>query len=58
VETGGHGALLSLLPPARSGLMARLIGDPPGFDRASIVPEANRLVPALFAKHLLVDAAR
>jgi predicted dienelactone hydrolase len=50
---GGHGALLSPLPPERSGLLADLIGDPPGFDRATIVPEVNRKIAAFFVRHLL-----
>jgi predicted dienelactone hydrolase len=58
LETGGHGALLSPLPPARGGLIDRLIDDPPGFDRATIVPEVNRRIAAFFAKHLLGDTAR
>jgi predicted dienelactone hydrolase len=58
LQTGGHGALLSPLPPARGGLIDRLIGDPPGFDRATIVPEVKLRIAAFFAKHLLGDVAR
>ena len=53
LPTGGHGALLSPLPPARTGLVAELISDPPGFDRAGSVPEVNRTISAFFVKHLL-----
>lgn len=49
----GHGALLSPLPPARTGLLADLIDDPPGFDRARTVPEVNRKIAAFFQKHLI-----
>lgn len=49
---GGHGALLSPFPPGLSGLVAELLGDPPGFDRAT-VPEVERKIAAFFSKHLL-----
>lgn len=58
LETGGHGALLSPLPPGRGGLIDRLIGDPPGFDRATAVPELNRRIAAFFVRHLLAEPAR
>jgi len=50
--TGGHGALLSPLPPNLSGLLGDLLNDPPGFDRAEI-SEINRRIAAFFVKHLL-----
>lgn len=50
--SGGHGALLSPFPPGLSGLVAELLGDPPGFDRAA-VPEAERRIAAFFSKRLL-----
>jgi hypothetical protein len=53
LPTGGHGALLSPLPPGRSGLAAELISDPPGFDRAASVLEVNRKISSFFVKHLL-----
>jgi len=53
LENGGHGALLSPLRPDRSGLIADLIDDPPGFDRARVVPELNGKIAAFFQKHLL-----
>lgn len=55
MKEGGHGALLSPLPPERSGLIADLIDDPPGFDRARMVPEINRKIVAFFLKNLLVQ---
>ena len=51
--TGGHGALLSPPPPKLGGLIGELINDPPGFDRAKEVPEANRRIVEFFRKHLL-----
>jgi predicted dienelactone hydrolase len=50
----GHGALLSPPPPLdQLGEIARdLLGDPPGFDRASM-REVDRRIVAFFAKHLL-----
>jgi predicted dienelactone hydrolase len=52
IERGGHGALLSPLPPGRSGLIADLIDDPLGFDRAQVVPDVNHKIVAFFLKHL------
>ena len=53
LESAGHGALLSPLPPVRSGLLADLINDPPGFDRVRVVPEVNQKIVAFFRKYLL-----
>lgn len=50
--TGGHGALLSPLPPNLSGLLGELLNDPPEFDRAEI-PAINRRIAAFFGKYLL-----
>lgn len=52
LDEGGHGSLLSPLPPGRSGLLAALIDDPPGFDRAREVPEVNRKIVSFFLKQL------
>jgi predicted dienelactone hydrolase len=52
VPGGGHGALLSPLPPKLSGLAGELLGDPPGFDR-KVLPEVDRKIAAFFRKHLL-----
>lgn len=52
VPDGGHGALLSPLPPKLSGLAADLLADPPGFDRKQL-PEIDRKIADFFRKHLL-----
>lgn len=52
IPDGGHGALLSPLPPNLTGLAAELLGDPPGFDR-KVLPEVDRKIAAFFRKHLL-----
>ena len=49
---GGHGALLSPLPPKLSGLVGELLNDPPGFDR-KLLPEVDRKIADFFRKHLL-----
>lgn len=48
---GGHGALLAPLPPALDGLLAELLGDPPGFDRA-VLAELDTRIVAFFQHHL------
>ena len=50
--TGGHGALLSPLPPGLSGTIGDLLNDPPGFDRAE-TSAVDRKVTAFFRRHLL-----
>jgi predicted dienelactone hydrolase len=52
LEKGGHGALLSPLPGGRTGLLADLVDDPPGFDRTALVPELNRKITAFLQKYL------
>lgn len=52
IPGGGHGALLSPLPPNLTGLAGELLGDPPGFDR-KLVPEVDRKISAFFRRHLL-----
>lgn len=54
--TGGHGALVSPLPPGLSGVAAELMNDPPGFDRGT-TPEVDRKIAAFFRKHLLPVSA-
>jgi len=49
---GGHGALLSPLPPGAADA-ASLIADPPGFDRASEVPRVHAAITGWFDRHLL-----
>jgi len=51
LASGGHGALLSPLPPGLSGLLGELINDPPGFDR-SVLPDVDRKIAAFFRKLL------
>lgn len=51
VPNGGHGALLSPLPPGLSGLIGELLNDPPGFDRA-VLPEIDRKISAFFRERL------
>ncbi len=53
LQTGGHGALLSPLPPDLSGTAAALVADPPGFDREAVVPTINKLIAAFFVRHLV-----
>ena len=52
VPNGGHGALLSPLPPGLTGLVGDLLNDPPGFDRA-VLPDIDRKIVEFFRKHLL-----
>lgn len=58
LPNGGHGALLSPLPPGVSGLLGDLINDPPGFDRTQSVIELNHAITAFFQKHLVQDVAK
>ncbi len=48
---GGHGALLSPLPPGLTGLVGQLLNDPPGFDRGE-APVVDRKITAFFLVHL------
>jgi predicted dienelactone hydrolase len=50
---GGHGALLSPLPPPQvlGAILRELLADPPGFDRAQL-PEVDRRIAAFFLRHL------
>ena len=52
IPDGGHGALISPLPPGLSGLLGELMNDSPGFDRATL-PEIDHKISAFFKKHLL-----
>ena len=49
---GGHGALLSPLPPGFTGLAAALLNDPPGFDRGQL-PAVDQRIAGFFSRHLL-----
>jgi predicted dienelactone hydrolase len=52
IAEGGHGALLSP-QPRREGRIAELVGDPPGFDRATEVPAVIARVVDFFRRQLL-----
>jgi predicted dienelactone hydrolase len=54
LKTAGHGALLSPLPPGFTGLLGKLLNDPPGFDR-SVMGEVDRKITAFFVQHLLTS---
>lgn len=56
LPTAGHGALLSPPPPIAvlDRISAELLGDPPGFDRAGLMPAVDRKITAFFRKHLQV----
>ncbi len=56
LPTGGHGAMLSPLPPGLDGVVGDLLNDPPAFDRA-LLPEVDRKVTGFFLRHLLGAAA-
>ncbi|HTT09481.1 MAG TPA: dienelactone hydrolase [Burkholderiaceae bacterium] len=51
LATGGHGALLSPLPPGFTGLIGDLLNDPPGFDRREMA-EVDRKTTTFFERHL------
>ncbi len=56
LQTAGHGALLSPLPPGLTGLIGDLLNDPPGFDR-NVLPLIDRKVGSFFVRHLSDAAA-
>ncbi len=49
---GGHGALLSPLPPGLSGLVGDMLNDPPGFERSQM-HGVDQKITAFFVRHLL-----
>lgn len=49
---GGHGALLSPLPPGLTGLVGDMLNDPPGFDRSQM-HGVDQKITAFFTRHLL-----
>jgi predicted dienelactone hydrolase len=49
---GGHGAMLSPLPPGLTGLIGELLNDPPGFDRQTL-PAIDRKIAAFFRQRLV-----
>jgi predicted dienelactone hydrolase len=52
LPSGGHGALLSPLPPGFDGLLGAMLNDPPGFDRSQM-PAVDQKITAFFIRHLL-----
>jgi predicted dienelactone hydrolase len=52
LPTGGHGALLSPLPPRLAGLLGDMLNDPPAFDRTAMLPGVNDRTVAFFKAHL------
>jgi predicted dienelactone hydrolase len=48
---GGHGALLSPLPPGLTGLVGDMLNDPPGFDRSQM-HAVDQKITAFFVRHL------
>lgn len=52
IKNGGHGALLSPLPPT-AHFDTSLIADPPDFDRATEMPRINAAIVSFFQQHLL-----
>ncbi len=52
LEHGGHGAYLSPLPPGLGGVLAEMLADPPGFDRA-VMPAVHAKVADFFRRRLL-----
>jgi predicted dienelactone hydrolase len=52
LPSAGHGSLMSPQPTMLTGTVARLLRDPPGFDRA-LVPQAHTRIVAFFTRKLL-----
>ncbi len=53
LSTGGHGALLGPLPSHLPSLVAKLIGDPEGFNRKIEVPKLNKTITDYFLQKLI-----
>lgn len=53
---GGHGAMLSPLPPGLDGVLGQMLNDPPGFSRAAL-PAVDQRIVAFFGRHLRTGAA-
>ena len=50
---GGHGSMLSPMPPLEIGSVAqRLLRDPPNFDRGQLVPALNSRIADFFLRTL------
>jgi len=56
--TGGHGALLSPLPPDLAGAVGRLVADPPAFRREVEVARLNSAVTGFFLRQLIRSTPR
>lgn len=52
LPNGGHGALLSPLPPHLGGLLGDMLNDPPGFDRNQTA-RVDQKITAFFLRHLV-----
>jgi predicted dienelactone hydrolase len=53
IPEGGHGSMLSPMPPLEAGGVAqRLLSDPPDFDRARVVPTLNARIADFFLRTL------
>lgn len=52
LPNGGHGALLSPLPPGLSGLVGDMLNDPPGFDRSQM-HSVDQKITAFFVRNLV-----
>lgn len=57
LPTAGHGALLAPLPSDNPPRIARLLADPPGFNRADL-PALYERISGFFQKHLQVDGSK
>lgn len=56
LEEGGHGAMLSPMPPLAKGSIAhQLLSDPPLFDRAGTLPLLHARIAAFFERTLQVQ---
>jgi hypothetical protein len=54
LSDASHGVMLSPLPPLEPGSIASaLLADPPGFERATVLPALDSRVVAFFTRHLL-----
>jgi predicted dienelactone hydrolase len=55
LPTASHGVMLSPMVPAQvlSGVAKELLGDPPEFDRATIVPQVDSKIAQFMRRHLL-----
>jgi len=53
IPEGGHGSMLSPMPPLETGgVTQRLLSDPPNFDRGQVVPALNSRIADFFLRTL------